>query len=286
MDKQDVTSKSESVSSPTAPPVESLASYPTLPLISTNERKQPVAQPPNATPTDDSQPLPNTLTPTYIEAMTIGSTKLPNNVSAPSYHQNFNTVKDTDLGEPFNNTSFNQNNIPNIPFNQNNVPNASFNQNNVSNTSFNQSNVPNTSFNQNNVLNTSFNQSNVPKTSFNRNNVLNTSFNQSNVPKTSFNRNNVPDTSFNQNNVPNTSFIQNNVPSYTLPQINRSSKPNHLITPEVKREAKPDNLYSRQGMRVLIRTYSSDKFKSCFNVDAKCVKHCNIEGISRTKQKI
>ena len=266
MDKQDVTSKSESVSSPTAPPVESLASYPTLPLISTNERKQPVAQPPNATPTDDSQPLPNTLTPTYIEAMTIGSTKLPNNVSVPSYHQNFNTVKDTDLGEPFNNTSFNQNNIPSIPFNQNNVPNASFNQNNVSNTSFNQSNVPNTSFNQNNVRNTSFNQSNVPKTSFNRNNV--------------------PDTSFNQNNVPNTSFIQNNVPSYTLPQINRSSKPNHLITPEVKREAKPHNLYSRQGMRVLIRTYSSDKFKSCFNVDAKCVKHCNIEGISRTKQKI
>ena len=196
--------------------------------------------------------------------MTIDSTKLPNNVSAPSYHQNFNTVNDTGLGEPFNNTSFNQNKVPNASFNQNNVPNTSFNQNNVPSTSFNQNNVPNTSFNQNNVPYTSFNQNNVPNTSFNKNSVSNTSFNQ--------------------NNVPNTSFNQNNIPSYTLPQINRSSKPNHLVTPEVKRETKPDNLYSRQGMRFLIRTCISGKVESGFNVDAERVKYYNIESISKKIQ--
>ena len=265
MGESDVTSKSESVSSPTAPPVESLASYPTLPLISTNERKQPVAQPPNETPTHDSQPLPNVLPPTYIEAMTIDSTKLPNNVSAPSYRQNFNTVHNTGLVEPFNNASFNQNNVPNTSFNQNNVPG----------TLFTQSNVPNTSFNQNHVLNSSCNQNNVPNTSFDQNNLLNSSFNQ----------NNIPNTSFNQSNVPKTSVNQNNFPSYTQPQINRSSKPNHLITPEVKRETKPDNLYSRQGMRFLIRTYISDKIESCFNVDAGHVKY-NIEEIKKIYQSI
>ena len=275
MGKSDVTSKSESVSSPTAPPVESLVSYPTLPLISTNERKQPVAEPLNETPTHDSRPLPNVLPPTYIEATTIDSTKLPNNVSAPSYRQNFNTVHDTGLVEPFNNASFNQNNVPNTSFNQNNAPGTLFNQSNVPNTSFNPNNVPSTLFNQNHILNSSFNQNNVPNTLFDQNNVLNSSFNQ----------NNLPNTSFNQNNVPNTSINQNNVPSYTLPQINRSSKPNHLVTPEVKRETKPDNLYSGQGMRFLIRPYISDKIESCFNVDADHVKY-NIEGIKKIYQSI